>query len=230
MGIVHIAILHFVMIKILGDHTNKKDICMENKTISSTKLKRFFVSKFVGLLGIVGPIIAISLILISIALSPWFSWWDNALSDLGVSSAAILFNVGLIICGAFCTIFSVGFLISTDKKKWLRRIGSVILCLATIALIGIGVFSEDFGVLHFYFSVAFFVLLLIASLLLGASMMMDPELRTVGIIAFLVGALGILGWMLPRGHGVAIPEALSSFPACIWFIILGVRMYRSISE
>ena len=202
----------------------------EDEIISSMELKRFFVSKYVGLLGIIGPIIAISLILISIALSPWFSWQDNALSDLGVSSVAILFNAGLIICGVFCTIFSIGFLISTDKKKWLRRIGSVILCLATIALIGIGVFSEDFGVLHFYFSVVFFVLLLIASLLLGASMMMDPELKMVGIIALLVGAFGIIGWLLPRGHGVAIPEALSSFPAYIWFAILGVKMYRSISE
>ncbi len=202
----------------------------EDEIISSMELKRFFVSKYVGLLGIIGPIIAISLILISIALSPWFSWWDNALSDLGVSSVAILFNAGLIICGVFCTIFSIGFLISTDKKKWLRRIGSVILCLATIALIGIGVFSEDFGVLHFYFSVVFFVLLLIASLLLGASMMMDPELKMVGIIALSVGAFGIISWLLPRGHGVAIPEALSSFPAYIWFAILGVKMYRSISE
>lgn len=202
----------------------------EDEIISSMELKRFFVSKYVGLLGIIGPIIAISLILISIALSPWFSWQDNALSDLGVSSVAILFNAGLIICGVFCTIFSIGFLISTDKKKWLRRIGSVILCLATIALIGIGVFSEDFGVLHFYFSVVFFVLLLIASLLLGASMMMDPELKMVGIIALLVGAFGIIGWLLPRGHGVAIPEALSSFPAYIWFAVLGVKMYRSISE
>jgi hypothetical membrane protein len=182
---------------------------MEDEIISSMELKRFFVSKYVGLLGIIGPIIAISLILISIALSPWFSWWDNALSDLGVSSVAILFNAGLILCGICCTIFSIGFLISTDKKKWLRRIGSVILCLATIALIGIGVFSEDFGILHFYFSVAFFVLLMTASLLLGISMMMDAELRTVGIIAF---------------------EALSSFPACIWFAILGVKMYRSISK
>jgi hypothetical membrane protein len=202
----------------------------EDEIISSMELKRFFVSKYVGLLGIIGPIIAISLILISIALSPWFSWWDNALSDLGVSSVAILFNAGLILCGICCTIFSIGFLISTDKKKWLRRIGSVILCLATIALIGIGVFSEDFGILHFYFSVAFFVLLMIASLILGASMMMDAELRTVGIIALSVGAFGIIGWMLPRGHGVAIPEALSSFPACIWFAILGVRMYKSISK
>jgi hypothetical membrane protein len=202
----------------------------EDETTSSMELKRFFVSKFVGLLGIIGPIIAISLILISIALSPWFSWQDNALSDLGVSSAAILFNTGLIICGVFCTIFSVGFLISIDEKKWFRRIGSVLLCLATIALIGIGVFSEDFGVLHLYFSIAFFTLLLTASILLGVSMIVDPELKTMGILIFLVGVIGILSWVFSKAEGVAIPEALSSFPAYIWFAILGVRMYRSISK
>ncbi len=203
---------------------------MEDETISSMELKRIFISRFAGLLGIIGPIIAISLIIISIALSPWFSWWDNALSDLGVSPVANLFNAGLIICGICCTIFSIGFLISINEKKYLMRTGSIILCLATISLIGIGVFSEDFGVMHFYFSVTFFVLLLIASLLLGASMMMDPELKTIGIIIFLVGVLGIIGWVLPRGHGVAIPEAISAFPACIWFAILGVKMYRLASK
>jgi len=202
----------------------------EDEIISSMELKRFFVSKYVGLLGIIGPIIAISLILISIALSPWFSWWDNALSDLGVSPVANLFNTGLIVCGAFCTIFSIGFLISIDKKKYLMRIGSVILCLATIALIGIGVFSENFGVLHLYFSIAFFTLLLTASILLGVSMIADPELKTIGIIIFLVGVIGILSWVFSKAEGVAIPETLSSFPAYIWFAILGVRMYRSISK
>jgi len=39
--------------------------------------------KIAGMCGILGPIIAFGSIATSVLLHPWFSWADNALSDLG---------------------------------------------------------------------------------------------------------------------------------------------------
>ena len=43
-------------------------------------------TRLAGLCGLITPVFTLTLIFVSIALSPWFSWHDNALSDMGVSA------------------------------------------------------------------------------------------------------------------------------------------------
>jgi hypothetical membrane protein len=60
-----------------------------------------------ALFGVVGPLVAYLFIGVSIVLSPWFSWWSNALSDLGHSvdsDVALLYNFGLLLAGFFMMI------------------------------------------------------------------------------------------------------------------------------
>ena len=55
-----------------------------------------------ALFGVVGPLVAYFFIVVSIGLSPWFSWSSNALSDLGHSvdsDVASLYNFGLLLAG-----------------------------------------------------------------------------------------------------------------------------------
>ncbi|MEE9152300.1 MAG: hypothetical protein V3U20_10790, partial [Thermoplasmata archaeon] len=72
--------------------------------------KSFVSLRTAGICGILSPLIAFTCIGLAILYSPWFSWTDNWLSDLGgfpgerpVWSAhglsSILFNTGLIIAG-----------------------------------------------------------------------------------------------------------------------------------
>ncbi|MCK4483018.1 hypothetical protein KAU55_07295, partial [Candidatus Bathyarchaeota archaeon] len=58
--------------------------------------------KTYALFGVIGSLLAYFSIGVSIALSPWFSWETNALSDLGHavnSGVAPIFNFGLLLSG-----------------------------------------------------------------------------------------------------------------------------------
>jgi hypothetical membrane protein len=181
-------------------------------------------SKPVALFGIIGPTIAMSAIAVSIALSPWFSFQDNALSDLGVSSVAPVFNWGLIICGVLMVPFILGTWLKISKGVRLMKMGFILLLLSALALIGIGIFTEDSMDLHFLFSLSFFVLLLAGLLLFGISVLADDNFYIVGIISLIDVVIGVVGWAIDWG-GVAIPELLSAVPAMIVFILLAIKTY-----
>ncbi len=180
-------------------------------------------NKKVGLLAIIGPAYALISIAVAIMLSPWFSWRNNAISDLGVHEVAPIFNISLIVCGILCMIFAMGVFMAL--KHWLGKIGMLMIFLASIALVGIGVFTEDYSPHHFYFSVAFFVLLLLACLVMGTYFLIKRQ-KYLGMAAFAVAIIGIIGWATYEGPGVAIPEALTFVPGSLWLGMLGFWFYR----
>jgi hypothetical membrane protein len=176
-----------------------------------------------GWLAVIGPFCALGSIAVSISLSPWFDWQNNAVSDLGVHDVAPIFNVSLIICGALCATFALGTILRL--KSPIGKTGMTLMFLASISLAGIGVFNEDWSPHHFYFSVAFFVLLLISTLILGPLFLLKRRTRLLGAAAVAVTCLGVFGWAYPAavgwGAGVAIPEALTFVPGGLWFAMVG---------
>ena len=177
----------------------------------------------IGLLAIIGPAYAIGSIAVAIMLSPWFSWRNNAISDLGVHEVAPIFNISLIVCGILCMIFALAVII--HMKHWLGKFGMLMMFMACISLVGIGVFTEDYSPHHFYFSVAFFVLLLLACLVMGTYFLFKKP-KYLGIAAFAVAIIGIIGWSINWGPGIAIPEVLTFVPGSIWFGMLGWWYYK----
>lgn len=163
--------------------------------------------KVAGLCGITGVLIVYPLILLAILYYPNFSWFDNALSDLGVSGvSAIIFNTTLLLAGALLFIFSLGLL--NYIKGYTAKLGSLLLLAAAVFLAAIGLFPETYGKIHFYVSVAFFVLIVLSLLALGSALILQSS--TLSGILTLVGALiAALIWILPW-KGVAIPEAIAS--------------------
>ena len=172
-----------------------------------------------GWLAIIGPAIALGVIAICVIASPWFTWENNAISDFGVHELAVLFNASLVACGAMAAIFAVSVLLRLRAVH--ARIGMLMMFLASISLMGIGIFHENIRPWHFYFSVAFFVLLLLACLLFGTYLLGAKRTRYIGIFALLTAIVGIIGWSIDWGPGVAIPEALTFVPGGIWFMLLG---------
>ncbi len=192
-------------------------------------LKTALGIKKAALLGMIGPAVAILGIFISMALSPDFSWSEHALSDLGIMEYGVFFNTGLMICGVFYLIFSIGLLLNTEMEKIGMRIGSLFMVLASIALFGIGAFTMDdaTNTIHFIFAMSFFILVLLAYIILGLSMMKDTELRILGILGIIFGLMGIAGWALMGGSEAwAIPEAITVFPAAVWLFILAYKYYN----
>ncbi len=183
-------------------------------------------TKVAGLCGIIGPVIALTSISLAILYAPWFSWTKNALSDLGVYGiSAVIFNFGLIICGIATAIFGIG-VKEILPKRILSRIGRITLTLDCIDLCAIGIFPETAGIIHFYVSVVFFVLLSISLILLGADGLREQPRRKEGIYMILSGILAGAVWLFPW-EGVAIPEIIAALTISLWSIILGFRLFRS---
>jgi hypothetical membrane protein len=178
--------------------------------------------RITGLCGVATPVVAFLCIFLAIFLSPWFSWSANALSDLGVGEAAWVFNSALMVAGILTMIFAAG-LSMAFRGRALGRVGAVLLFFDAIALFGIGLFSEAAGVIHLYFSVAFFVLFPLSLFLLGASAIVAGS-RKFGIFTIAAGILAALPWAF-SWEGVAIPETISALVASTWSVTQGARLY-----
>ena len=182
------------------------------------------ILKAASILGVISGVWSVISILIAVSVSPWFSWVSNALSDLGVSPAALIFNQGLIVSGCLALAFSL-FHFKIVKGSWGGLVGNCFLVLASGSLIGIGVFTEAFVPHHFIFSVLFFVFVLFAFLSYGAGFIFEMDFKQLGVYCIIFGIIGIIAWALPVWDGVAIPEAITAFPAALFVVILSLRVY-----
>lgn len=194
---------------------------------------RNFVYQRIGAAsGIVAPIVAFVCILIAIASYPIFSWTNNALSDLGVVSGVTssLFNFGLLASGVLAFNFAIFGLFTYFGKRWVGKIGSIIFAAATLALIAISVFNENFSPTHYLVSVAFFTLAPIALFILTFGFWLNHQ-RGIAAFTVAVGVAAALPWILLFTFNyvpnVAIPEFLSALALSVWAVFLGKKMLSS---
>lgn len=175
-----------------------------------------------GLCGLIAPPLAFTCILLSIHLSPSFSWTENALSDLGVGKTAPLFNFGLMAAGLLLFLFSLSSLLLTKEEPF-GLLASLLLALDSLALFGIGLFPESYGSLHFWVSVLFF--LLFPFIALSFSVFFWKRGMKMGSSLSLL--LSFLSWMpwTHRWEGLAIPETLSSSVASAYVMALSLLLY-----
>lgn len=198
-----------------------------------TKLPRY------TLIGFLSPLIALSAIMIAIALSPLFSWADNALSDLGHYTrtdlgpnqlvVAIVFNSGLIITSFLMLYFA--FSLFKGLNDIPTKVGIIILGVACVFLLLIGIFSENAGETHFWVSVGFFFTFPFAMWAIAIGWLRYPELRWFSIVSLLLPFLSLYIWpsffagTLPW-TGEAIPEIVTAASAIGWTWILNYLQYK----
>ena len=100
-----------------------------------------------GLSGIIGSILPLVMILASTVLLKTFSWNKNALSDIGVSSHAWLFNSALIVGGLLNLLFAFGLRKYLGKTNW-SKVGVSLIIVSSISLALVGVFTENYSIIH----------------------------------------------------------------------------------
>ena len=182
--------------------------------------------------GIIAPIAAFVCILTAIVSYPAFSWTNNALSDLGVvpGITSSLFNFGLLASGVLAFSFAIFGLFAYLGKSLGGKIGSTVFAAATLALIGISVFNENFSPTHYLVSVAFFTLAPIALFILTFGFLLSHQ-RGMAVFTVLVGVAAAFPWLLLFAlnyvPNVAIPEFLSGLAVSAWAIVLGKKMLSS---
>jgi hypothetical membrane protein len=95
------------------------------------------------------------------------------------------------------------------------------LIISLIFLISIGIFSENFGDIHFYVSVGFFLFFPFAMWITGISWMRFKPLRPFAAISLILPFLSVVFWWFhfvgnPYWTGAAIPEIVTAMSAILW--------------
>jgi len=187
--------------------------------------QRCNLTAFGKILGILSAIVAYPFIVLSIAISPWFNLFDNALSDLGnvaqQGGTAWIYNVGLMLTGLFATLFAI---IASVQHPLLRyRVWTMPLTATGIDLALIGFFPENAGRIHGLVSVIFFALIAITMLIYSYSSWPLGSPR-IGALALAFGIACPIVWFVEwPWHGVAIQETITATMMAIWLILVSLN-------
>jgi hypothetical membrane protein len=171
-------------------------------------LKRIFEPKIAACFGALAPICAFLAIGISVALSPWFSWTNHTISDLGVSEVAYIFNLGLILTGIFLLIFAIAY-IRIERHSRLGLAATIGLFFLGIGAMGIGVFSEAFIEMHILFAIICFGSLILSSILFSIRYALNRGVSQSRILLVIVLFIGILSIIIVSRIIRSPPFALS---------------------
>ena len=177
-------------------------------------------------LGIVAALAAYPFILASIALSPWFNIYDNALSDLGntVSNGQVgyIYDAGLVVAGAL--VFAFAALLSGQVRDRRTLVWTVPLMAAAADLALVGIFSESTGHIHGVVSEIFFLMIVVA--MLAYSYVSWPlGSPRVGAVALVFGILSAVIWFASwPWPGVAIQESVTSGMTAVWLLLVAFKV------
>jgi len=171
-----------------------------------------------ALLGLLGPLTGILFIVISIVLVPWFSWENNALSDLGhsvYSDVAPIFNFGLLFTGFMIILFSI-----TSFRKH-TKYTSYFLAFTGLSLQLVATFDEVYGWLHTQVSIVFFVMIGFASIAYFIE-----KRSAIALVAFVLSSIGWITYGLKiYSAGIAVPETISAVAVALWVMLSAYKIY-----
>ena len=198
----------------------------------SYKLKKIFEPEIAAWIGTIAPICALVSMGFSIALSPWFSWTQNALSDLGVSKVAPIFNSGLILTGILTSIFAIAYA-KAEQEDNISLTGAVVLLFMGISTVGVGVFTEAFLGMHILFAFSCFGSLILSFTIFCVRFALELGTKKLLYIASSITIIGFVVWYIislsPINislRGVATLEALIALPFFPLYLILSIRLHR----
>jgi len=172
-----------------------------------------------ALFGVFGPLLLYVSILLSLVLSPWFSWESNALSDLGhavTRDAAPIFNLGLLLAGFLMMIYAL-----TVFQKH-AKYSSFCLLVSTFLVQLLAVFNEVYGSLHYVVAVPHFVMLSLTSIVYTVEKRSAVALSTFIIVMFSWLLYGLNMFKI----GIAVPETVSKL-VLAWIMYSAIKIYIS---
>jgi hypothetical membrane protein len=169
------------------------------------------------LLGLLSPIISFSFIGLAIAIHPWFSWTENALSDLGAPGVeeAWVFDLALILGGISAFLFSTYLLGASHNTA--EKLAASIFMISTICMALIGVFAEGHP-LHFPSAVLFYLLSFISMFLYGIAFFRTEKIFSAIFLLLPILAFSLMA--LPIWTSLAIPETIGAAAISLWVYLM----------
>ena len=190
--------------------------------------ERVKLLRFAGVCGILGSVLPLVMVLSATFLSSWFSWSENALSELGVGEQANLFNSAMLVGGVLNFLFAAGLYRYIGNAK-LVRAGVLSIMLSSVSL-ALGVFTVDSILMHGIVALGYFVLAPAGFLLIGSGTR-EGIVRKLsygcGVGAFLaIIGLPVMILALPFRVGFAVPELLEGLIIATWTIYMSTRLLK----
>ncbi|MEM5834310.1 MAG: DUF998 domain-containing protein [Candidatus Aenigmatarchaeota archaeon] len=150
------------------------------------------------------------------ALYPNYNVSSNYISDLGVGPSAFIFNSSVFLLGFLALISAYFLLIEKERKDFL-----FCLVLAGIGAMGVGIFTEDFGLLHTIFSFITFFFGALASIF-----SYKTQKSTFSLLFLLLGSISLISLILfglgaDLGLGKGGMERMIAYPILIWALGFG---------
>ena len=196
------------------------------------------------ILGGASALALVLAILASLALSPWFSYYNTSLSELGNTqtngNVALVFDVGLALAGLLMLAFAV--LVSSRTPDHRAFVWTVPLAVTAIDLAMVGVFPENTpGSVHRVVSAVLFLMISVTMLAHGfLSLALGP--RRVGSIALALGLFNAFIWVTTWPWSgvvnpwsvwpwpeVAIQELMTAGMLTVWLVIVALAVNRPLS-
>jgi hypothetical membrane protein len=180
--------------------------------------------KGLKVIGFAAALVAYPFILASIALSPWFNLYNNALSDLGNTvtngNVGYVYNAGIVLAGILS--FAFGALLSRGSRR-LTLAWTVPFMVAGLDLALVGIFSENTGSIHGTVSEVFFLMIVVA--MLAYSYVSWPlGSPKIGAVALVFGILSAIIWYVQwPWTGVAIQEAATSGMTAVFLLLVASK-------
>ncbi len=172
--------------------------------------------------GLAAPVFFIALWSAAVISTPGYRVGEQWVSDLGVGQGAVYFNSGVIIAGALAIPFSLS-LGAVLRPQILGILGSFFLVMAGVALMGVGIFTEDAGEIHWIVSVTFFSLITMSLLLFVWPFHKSTALRPWS--APFTAIILMIGMVVTATTGFgALTETAVVFLIAIWSLVIAWRL------
>ena len=193
-----------------------------NKPRHIQLIMKYDNKRIAGLLVFVGSVQCVLGIIIAEALYPSYSTSENWISDLGIGPSALIFNSSVFLLGVL-GITGTYFI----QRAFNFRLFSILLAITNVGAIGVGLFTEDFGIVHTIFALILF-------LFTGLTAILSYKLQKppFSYLSVLLGALALLAIVLVAsgtylGLGKGGMERMIAYPALLWVIGFGAHLIGS---
>jgi hypothetical membrane protein len=158
-------------------------------------------------------------LIVSEALFSGYSTSDNYISDLGVGSSSMIFNSSVFLLGLLL-IVGAYFLQRAFNFKML----TALLVLTAIGIMGVGIFTEDFGIIHSIVSLIAFlfgglsaIFSVICSYVHEFNLLKMPFSAVTVILGLMsLGSLALFIARMDLGLGVGGMERMIAYPILMW--------------
>jgi hypothetical membrane protein len=164
-------------------------------------------------------------VIVSEALYPGYSIADNYISDLGVGPSSMIFNSSVFLLGLLMLIGT--YFLQRAFKEF--TILTVLLVLTSIGAMGVGIFTENFGVIHFIVSLIAFLFGGLSAIFsvkcsyIHRFKLVEMPFSIIAVILGLIalGALALLGGKIYLGLGPGGMERMIAYPLFMWGVGFG---------